>query len=44
MVHLSVWMLSIQTATLQNVTNEREWATVMAGYAENEATDILAKS
>lgn len=44
MVHLSVWMLSIQIAMLQNVTNEQEWATIMAGYEENAATYILVKS
>lgn len=44
MVHLSVWMLSIQIATLHNVTNEQKWATIMAGCVENTATYISVKS
>lgn len=44
MVHLSVRMLSIQIATLHNVTNEQKWATIMAGCVENAATYILVKS
>lgn len=44
MVHLSVRMLSIQIATLHNVTNGQKWATVMAGWVENAATYVLVKS